>query len=430
MQIEDRPTYSEHGNGSIAACSNAGSSRSATTTQACADALVLVFALALTCVLGAGAARAEAAAPDAPRPTMGRVFEEMKTLIPLSLDQERWAAPAQRAEILASLERLERAAGALGEHARGREIGFETLSINLSNDLREVLDHYRAGEFDTARFFLTGSLQTCVACHVRLPSAVRFPLADQLLDQVEELDPREKAWLFVTVRRFDSALETWEGLLKDPNQPPSQLDASGVLVDYLNLVLRTQADAPRAKKTLKKFAKRKDQPLYLKKRLANWIAALEKLEREKFSLSQPASLERGTEWAKEAGRLAEGPFDRDGLVQDLAAASHLVRWLEADRAQTLATTRSRTPKEKRQTAQAYYWLGVVEARSLDGFWVNLSERHLEAAIRSDPKGPHAENAYARLEEIQVLGFGGSSGNHLPADVWSNLRDLRVLMGIE
>ena len=135
-------------------------------------------------LLGVGTACSEGSAKtevDAPRPTMRRVFEEMKMLLPASLDEERWANPTSRKEILASLERLERAASALGDHGRDREVGFETLSINLSNDLREVLDHYRAGEFDTARFFLTGSLQTCVACHVRLPSAVRFPLADELL---------------------------------------------------------------------------------------------------------------------------------------------------------------------------------------------------------------------------------------------------------
>ena len=72
----------------------------------------------------------------------------------------------------------------------------------------------------------------------------------------------------------------------------------------------------------------------------------------------------------------------------------------------------------------------MEARSLDGFWINLSERHLEAAIRADPRGPLAERAYALLEETQVLGFGGSSGEHLPTDVWNLLRELRELMGVE
>ena len=69
-------------------------------------------------------------------------------------------------------------------------------------------------------------------------------------------------------------------------------------------------------------------------------------------------------------------------------------------------------------------------RGGSGFWVSLSDRHLEAAIRADPTGPIAELAYAKLEEAQMLGYGGSSGVHLPADVWTNLRELRGLMKLE
>ena len=104
-----------------------------------------------------------------------------------------------------------------------------------------------------------------------------------------------------------------------------------------------------------------------------------------------------------------------------------MRWLEEDRARRESETRNPTAKERSDTSQAYYWLGVVEARSLDGFWVNLSERHLESAIRADPKGPFAKKAYARLEETQFLGYGGASGNDLPADVVTNLRELRELI---
>jgi hypothetical protein len=42
----------------------------------------------------------------------------------------------------------------------------------------------------------------------------------------------------------------------------------------------------------------------------------------------------------------------------------------------------------------------------------------------------AVRAYARLEETQILGYGGASGLHLPSDVWTNLKELRELMGVE
>ena len=393
----------------------------------------LVSVSVALCVAVSGIhAAAETAAPDSPIPTMRIVFAEMKELIPMSLDERRWSDPDSREGILASLDRLERAADTLERHGRSREVGFDELALNLARDLREARSHYRAGAYEEARFFLTGSLQNCVSCHIRLPYQRSFPLADELLDQVEvqRLAPREKAWLYVTVRRFEAALTAWEALMQDPSVSIAELDANGVLVDYLNVALRVRADVSRAQRELTKLSKRKDLPLYLTRRLQQWRAALDSLDPKKFGVDKKPSLELGVALAKRAGEISEGPFGRDGLVQDLAAASQLVRWIEVDRERREKATKNATDKERRDTAQAYYSLGVVESRSLDGFWVSLSERHLEAAIRSDPTGPIAEIAYAKLEETQMLGYGGSSGVHLPADVWTNLRDLRRLMNLE
>ena len=393
---------------------------------------VLIRTFATAALLGAsGAANAEppSAITDDPRPTMRQVFEQMKVLIPLSLDEASWSDPANQTRIRAALDRVEGAAAALEVHGRQREAGFNELALNLERDLREVAENYRSGAFEEARFFLTGSLQSCVSCHVRLPSSRSFPLADQLIEQVEfkSLDPRERAWLYVTVRRFDSALSAWEGMMADPKVTPAELDASGVLVDYLNVVLRVRTDIPRARKALGGLAARKDVPVYLAERLASWRAALDELDPASFQAGAAKALEHGSALAIKAGQVAQGPFGRDGLVQDLASASLLVRWLEEDRARRESVTRNPTQQERADTAKAYYWLGVVEARSLDGFWVNLSERHLESAIRADPKGPFAKKAYARLEETQFLGYGGASGNELPADVVTNLRELRELI---
>ena len=153
--------------------------------------LMLIAGLSMSSSSGA-----EPAASDAPRPTMRLVFDEMKVLIPLSLSDAQWTDPKNKTRILEALDRLERAADTLERHGRSREAGFDELALNLSRDLREAHAHSRAGAYDESRFFLTGSLQNCVACHIRLPYERSFPLADQLIDQVEiqNLDPREKAW--------------------------------------------------------------------------------------------------------------------------------------------------------------------------------------------------------------------------------------------
>ena len=111
-----------------------------------------------------------------PRPTMQSVFAEMKRLIPLSLSEERWSDPAARADVLASLGRLEKAASALEIHGRKREAGFSELALNLAGDFAEARERYRLGAHEEARFFFTGSLQNCVACHVRPAHGSKLPL--------------------------------------------------------------------------------------------------------------------------------------------------------------------------------------------------------------------------------------------------------------
>ncbi|MCR9094872.1 MAG: hypothetical protein NXI30_11695 [bacterium] len=367
-----------------------------------------------------------------PRPTMRRVFDEMKRLVPLGLDEASWEAPENREEILAALDRLDRAASALEKHGRGREAGFDELSLTLGRDLRAARDHYVHGHYEEARFFFTGSLQSCVSCHTRLPDATNTAFTEELTREarVQALDLREQAWLSVMVRRFDDALALWEQALADPDVAAAQLDASGALVDFLNVAIRVRTDVPRARRTLDQFAARPDVPVYLEQRVETWRKALAALDENELAEGGPGSVDRGAALAREAGRLAGGPYGRDGLVHDLAAASQLVRFLEVDRARRAATPRNPTSEERMETARAYYWLGIVENRSLDGFWINLSERHFEAAIRADPKGPFAERAYAQLEETQVLGFGGASGEYLPPDVWTRLKELRELMGID
>jgi hypothetical protein len=64
-------------------------------------------------LLAAPIVQAQSTGVESPRPTMRAIFEEMKALIPLSLDEIRWSSPASQQKILAALGRLEVAVAAL-----------------------------------------------------------------------------------------------------------------------------------------------------------------------------------------------------------------------------------------------------------------------------------------------------------------------------
>jgi len=65
-----------------------------------------------------------------------------------------------------------------------------------------------------------------------------------------------------------------------------------------------------------------------------------------------------------------------------------------------------------------------------GFWVSQADFYLETAIRTDPKAPSAERAYALLEESIIEGYSGSAGVNVPPEESARLAELRALMASE
>ena len=60
-------------------------------------------------------------------------------------------------------------------------------------------------------------------------------------------------------------------------------------------------------------------------------------------------------------------------------------------------------------------------------WVSPSASFLEAAVRTAPREPFAEQAYALLEEAAILGWASEDSLLLPPDVERRLAELRALL---
>jgi hypothetical protein len=335
-------------------------------------------------------------------------------LLPASLDEDAFRDPQQRALLRDALRTLEEGASRLQAHAERRDAGFKFLSASLERDVREVVWLFERGELDAAGYQLGALTNDCVACHSRLPSAREFPLADRLLAGIdlEGLDPSERARLLVAVRRFDAALSVWEAQLADPAVSPAELDISGALVDYLVIAIRVVGDLERPRRTLEALRARPDTPTYLGRHLAIWIEGLVALRK---TARAEATLPNARRLVEHANALSLFPAGRERLVYDLVASSLLHRYVAA------------ATEGDAGLAEAYYLLGVIEARTVDSYWVPQTELHLEAAIRADPRGPFAEPAYAALEEYVLVGYGGLAPEVLPAEVRTHLADLRALI---
>ncbi len=375
----------------------------------------LILALGIAVAPGAfAAADADAQEANRLRESMQQVFEALAQLLPASLDDDRFASPAERPRIEAWLATLAAASSDIERHTGARDPGFGQISRSLNRDVAEIRQRYALGRTVEAQFYVSQLTENCVACHSRLPKARDFPLAQKLTNDavVKTLEPRQLARLYVATRQFDPALALWEKRFADPSLKPAELDLDGEVLSYLIVSIRVQRDFARARSTLQKLATRPDMPRYLATDVRAWIAQLAEVE---ASPKDDATLANARAQLEKGRALSEFPADRAALVYDLSASSDLHRLV------------ARHPTSRAELAEAYYLLGAIEARLEQGSWVSETEQHLESSIRTDPGGPFAEKAYVVLEQYTVLAFGGASGATVPADVEQRLDELRKLV---
>ena len=347
------------------------------------------------------------------RPEMQELYGAIRVLLPLSVDETRFRSPSERKRIRKALSTLAERADRVSAHAGDHDRRIHYLGASLARESRETLERFDAGQLDGARFFALQLSEFCVACHDRLPSTEDSPLARGFVsqEQLEGLPVDQRARLQVATRRFDDALTSFESLFAQPTIHPAELlDA---LTEYLTVSIRVKRDIARPIPVLRRFAARADLWTNLRSDVERWIQAL-----EHYSADPPGkpSLASARVILEEADSVARYPSDRRPLVHYLIASSQLNRFLEAHDAEG-----------GRDVAEAYYWLGLIASRTEFDYFVSEGDFYLETAIRTAPRDPIAKQAFLLLEEETVLGWTGSGGSHMPADVRENLEALRQLV---
>lgn len=334
------------------------------------------------------------AAETSTRAIMHDAFQSLRYLLGFTPDEERFNRSSERQGARAKLDTLQRAADQLQAHASSKDVGFQLLSGSLVASVNEFSYFFDESRQDEAQYFLVDMIQNCVACHSRLPRARDFPLGQRLFDGLDmgSFSLQDRALLEVAARRFDDALSTWEQLFRDPEVDPVDLDVEGNLLDYLVTAVRVSDDLDRPRNTLERLISRPDVPFFMRHYLRVWADDLRSLAPE---LKGEATLEKALRLFRLAGVKAIFPGSREQTIYDLLASALLYRYL-GDSSQRAGP----------DLAQAYYTLGVIEARSLERVWpAPKVELHFEAAVRSAPSGPLALKSYANVEEYALEGFG-------------------------
>ncbi len=359
-----------------------------------------------------------ACAPPVPPPTdlpstparMAGIVSALEIALPYAQDQDAFASAEAREELRGALGELARNASALELHGGDDTPGFRFFSRRLADDAAEIAKRFRAGSADEARFLLNGVADDCAGCHVRLPDPREHGVGVPLTARLSSAPPLTRAKLLVATRQFDAALASYEALFAAPNISPSAFDFDGAIEDFLVVAIRVRSDFARADRTLAALEARGDAPAYLAQLLGSWRAALAELA----PVRDASTLVEARKVLASADALRRYPADRSALVHDLVASALLHRAL----ARGLAN-----PDE---SAEASYLLGLAELRNDPSRGLPQAEAYLEAAIRAAPGSEIAGEAYAVLEEQTVLGWMGSGGFDMPADVRDWLAELREI----
>ena len=170
--------------------------------------------LAVVTLCMCGTARTD----DQTAAAMGEIFQSMRYLLPLSVD-DGWSDAKRAQRVRDELQQVAERASLVADHAQSDRYDFRFLGRTLASDLREVLRRYERDEFESARFLLLRATDYCVACHARLPSPNDSPLSANFVDgtALARLPLEQRAHLEAATRRFDAALTSFEALFADDN---------------------------------------------------------------------------------------------------------------------------------------------------------------------------------------------------------------------
>jgi hypothetical protein len=350
---------------------------------------------------------------DEIRASMRKLFESLRMLLPLSVDEGAFRAAENRERVHAALQSLGAGADVLATHASAGETGFGFLGGHLAHDAGEILRSYEQGQLARSQFLLRQLTEYCVTCHARLPSPGDSPVAEDFVADtvLARLPAEERATLFIATRRFDEALTTLEKLFANSALHPAEM--LGPLTDYLIVSIRVKRDLARPAPVLRRFARRPDLWRHLRMDVERWIVDLQRFQKQDLESSD---LAYARALIDEAKRMILFPGDRAALVHYVVASSVLHGYVEAHASEADA-----------KLAEAYYLLGLLESRIGRDYWVSAAGVYLETAVRLAPREPFAERAYALLEEEIVLGWSGTAGINVPEDLERRLAELRRLI---
>jgi len=369
----------------------------------------LLFTAPIGCEEGSSEPEAESTSDT--HAIMGEIFGAMRELLPLSVQSEQLSDPTRRDEVASSIATLSRNSGMLEAHVGGKDAQLQFLARSITADTHELERAYQEERFERAAFLLRNLTENCVVCHTRLSSEKDSPVTQGFIDEAvfDELELEPRATLQIATRQFDSSLDTLERLFASSISPVTML---GPITDYLVVSIRVKRDYERPIATLEHFAARPDLWAQLRAEVETWVEVLPVLKKRATGDPDVAT---ARSLLNEAQQMVDFPADRRWLAHLVVASDILERYIDSH------------PPPDPHLAEAYYLLGITEARIGRNYWVTPAPFLLETSIRMSNGESFAADAFALLEQELLMSYEGSDDEEIPADERAVLDELEAML---
>lgn len=345
----------------------------------------------------------------------------MTNLVPFIASEDKFNDPKNAASIKAAVIELAKQTKALktsmaahGTQAqRSNDPLLPLLASAFNDDVENSLAIMDSGGRPYAQHLLRNSLAYCTGCHTRNESQTtfKFPVFRTALN---ELGLFNRMQLLTATRQFDEALKDFESSIDNGAANKfgfSEVERTARLA--IAIAIRVENSDTRALGLIEKIRHLSSVSEHFKTELDLWKKGIKAATPVAIPSTPPQQLELARSLVGRAEASIAVESSRVPEIEYLRASALLHRFLEA-------------PSSKAQEAEALYLLGQSYGHLEPlGFW-SLTEVYFEACIRRAPHTATAKLCFAQYEDSAVMGYSGSSGTHIPANVQANIRELRTL----
>lgn len=358
-----------------------------------------------------------AVADPSTKQLMNQFLQEMNVLKKYFFSEEKFKDPKNEGEIAKHLKEFARLASEAKHDPALQSENFKFSQQVLENYISDTERLFRLGNKSFARWKLASATSVCMSCHTQMMSTT--PAFNDFNNLAVLPSKFERAEFLFATRSFDKAFEMYGEIISEfPENKYNPREVETALERQLVYFTRLKRDPQAGLKEFKNHAQNKKLPPYILTNIAEWIRGLERWQKNPAPNPATASADKILAYAKNTldySLLSKIDSSQDpNLVSYLSTSGILYEFLQ------------KNPRSK-ATPEILYYLSVCDRYVSSTFYYSLADLYLRECITKYPDLPIARKCYREYEMETILGYTGSSGTNLPADVEADLKALKKLI---